>query len=86
MYRATRCGDEIYTRSEGIGEGRFHRTRVPMAFKTIFKLLEEKQGVLKALDDKIVATCPEDIGQKVQEAEEVYEKVMEALAAIDQVE
>ena len=53
---------------------------------TLFKLLEEKQGVLKALDDEIVATCPtDDIEREVGEAEEVYEKIVEFLAAIERV-
>ena len=51
------------------------------------KLLEEKQGVLKALDSEIVATClTEEIEWEVQEAKEVYEKIVESLAAIDHVE
>lgn len=51
---------------------------------TLFKLLEEKQGVLKALDDEIVATYPtDDITQEVEEAEEVYEKIVEFLAMIE---
>ena len=34
----------------------------------------------------VVATCPtEDIKREVQEAEEVYEKIVESLAAIDQI-
>ena len=50
------------------------------------KLLEEKKDVLKALDNEIVATCPtEEIERDVQEAEEVYEKIVESLAAIDHV-
>ena len=50
------------------------------------KLLEEKQGVLKALDNEIVATCPtEEIEWEVKEVEEVYEKIVESLAAIDHV-
>ena len=53
---------------------------------TLSKVLEEKQGVLKALDNEIVATCPtEEIEWEVQEAEEVYEKIVESLAAIDYV-
>ena len=50
------------------------------------KLLEKKQGILKALDNEIVVTCPtEEIEREVQEAEEVYEKIVESLAAIDYV-
>ena len=50
------------------------------------KLLEEKKGVLKALDNEIVATCPtEEIERDVQEAEEMYQKIVESLAAIDHV-
>ena len=50
----------------------------------LFKLLEEKQGVLKALDDEIAATCPtDDIEREVEEAEEVYEKIVESLATIE---
>lgn len=53
---------------------------------TLSKLLEEKQGVLKALDNEIFATCPtEEIEREVQEAEKVYEKIVESLAAIDHV-
>ena len=51
---------------------------------TLSKLLEEKQGVLKALDNEIVATCPtEEIEQEVQEVKEVHKKIVESLAAID---
>ena len=51
---------------------------------TLFKLLEEKQGVLKALDKEIVTTYPtDDIEQEVEEAEEVYEKIVESLATIE---
>ena len=53
---------------------------------TLSKLLEEKKDVLKALDNEIVATCPtEEIERDVQEAEEVYEKIVESLAAIDHI-
>ena len=52
---------------------------------TLSKLLE-KQGVLKALDNEIVATCPtEKMEWEVQEAGEVYEKIVESLTAIDHV-
>ena len=58
--------------------------RSQRCLNTLFKLLEEKQGVLKALDDEIVATCPtDDIEREVGEAEEVYEKIVESLAAIE---
>ena len=51
---------------------------------TLSKLLEEKKDVLNALDNKIVATCPtEEIERDVQEAEELYEKIVESLEAID---
>ena len=50
----------------------------------LLKLLEEKQGVIKALDDEIVATCPADnIKWEVGEAEEVYEKIVESLTMIE---
>ena len=51
---------------------------------TLSKLLEEKKDVLNALDNKIVATCPtEEIERDVQEAEELYEKIVESLEVID---
>ena len=51
---------------------------------TLYKLLEEKRSVLKTLYDEIVATCPTDeIEREIQEAEEVYEKIVESLAIID---
>ena len=57
-----------------------------MASEHAFQLLEEKQGVLKALDNEIVATCPtEKMEWEVQEAGEVYEKIVESLTAIDHV-
>ena len=66
--------------AESIGSGSRRR------LNTLFKLLEEKQGVLKALDNEVVTTCPtEDIEREVQEAEEVYEKIVESLAAIEHV-
>ena len=53
---------------------------------TLSKLLEEKKDVLKPLDNEIVATCPtEEIERDVQEAKEVYEKIVESLTAIDHV-
>ena len=53
---------------------------------TLSKLLEEKKDVLKALDNEIVATChTEEIGRDVQEAAEVYDKIVECLTAIDHV-
>ena len=53
---------------------------------TLSKLLDEKKDVLKALDNEIVATCPtEEIERDVQEADEVYEKIVESLTAIDHV-
>ena len=51
---------------------------------TLYKLLEEKQGILKVLDNDIVAGCPtEEMEWEIQEAEEVYEKIVESLATID---
>ena len=53
---------------------------------TLFKLLEEKQGVLKALDDEIVYMCPtDDIKWELGEAKEVYEKIVESLAMTEHV-
>lgn len=47
----------------------------------LFKLLKEKEGVLKTLNNDIVAMCPTD--NIIQEAKEVYEKIVESLAKID---
>ena len=53
---------------------------------TLSKLLEEKKDILKALDNEIVATCPtKEIQRDVQETEEVYDKIVESLTAIDHV-
>ena len=41
---------------------------------TLFKLLEEKQGVLKALDKEIENKCSE---------QGVYEKIVESFATIE---
>ena len=57
-----------------------------MASEHAFQTARGEKDVLKALDNEIVATCPtEEIERDVQEAEEVYEKIVESLAAIDHI-
>ena len=57
-----------------------------MASEHAFKTARGEKDVLKALDNEIVATCPtEEIERDVQEAAEVYDKIVESLTAIDHV-
>ena len=57
-----------------------------MASEHAFQTARGEKDVLKALDNEIVATCPtEEIERDIQEAEEVYEKIVESLAAIDHI-
>ena len=80
----TRCGTEICSRSEVIGGSRAHRTRISTASECAFQTIRGATRSLKVLDDEIVATCStDDIDREVGEAEEVYEKIVESLKAIE---
>ena len=55
-----------------------------MRLSTLSGLLQEKSTTLKTLDDEILSTCPtNEIEREVEEAEDVYSRIVETRAEID---